>query len=60
MAGENFVELVEDQLAGALSPAEAGERGVVHARVLGDGEVWAERQFLEDAANAMGLGGATP
>ena len=56
VAGEDLVELGEDQVAGAAPPAEAGERRVVDAGVLGHRQVGAERQLLEDAADAELLG----
>ena len=56
--GKISSSLAMDELAGAPAPAEAGEVGMVDARVLGDGEIRAERQFLEDAADAELLGDA--
>jgi len=52
VARKDLVELLVDQPRRAPPPAEAAQRRVVDARVLGDGEVRAERELLEDAADA--------
>ena len=56
VAGEDFVELVEDEPAGAPAPAEAADAGMKHARVLRHSEIGAERKLLKYAANAERLG----
>ena len=56
VARKDLVELGEDQVAGPAAPAEAFQRAVVDAGVLGDRQVGAERQFLEHAAYAEALG----
>ena len=52
VAGKDLVELGANELAGAPPPADAGERRMEDAGILGDGQVRAEREFLEDAADA--------
>ena len=61
VAGEDRVELARDQRArrGAASRSRASA-GCMMRRVLGHGQVRAERQLLEDAAHAGGVGGARP
>ena len=56
VARKDLVELVEDQPARALAPAQALQAGVEDAGILGDGQVGAERQLLEYAAHAVALG----
>jgi hypothetical protein len=52
VAGEDLVELLGDQPGGAAPPAEAAQRRVVDACVLGNAQVRAERELLKDAADA--------
>ena len=55
VAGKDLVELAADQLAGPAPPAEAGQRRVHDAGILGHRQVRAERELLEDAADAERL-----
>ena len=50
VAGKNLVELIENEPPCPAPPAEALDRRVNDTGVLGDRQVRAERQFLEDAA----------
>ena len=52
VARKNLVELAADQVAGAPAPAPALDRRMKHAGILRDRQVRAERQLLEDAADA--------
>ena len=54
VTGEDLVELLADQGAGARLPARAPQAAVHDADVLGDRQVGAEREFLEHAADAAG------
>ena len=56
VARKDLVELGEDELAGAATPAETLQRAVIDASVFGDRQIGAERQFLEHAAHAEVLG----
>ncbi len=52
VAGEDGVELADDQLARIAAPAQAAEVRVEDPGVLGDRQVGAQRELLEDAAHA--------
>ncbi len=52
VAGKDLVELVENEPPCPAPPTEALDRRVNDARVFGDRQVRAERQFLKDAAKA--------
>src|ERR1019366_2994091 len=52
VTGKDLVELIDNEVARLATPVEAAQRRVKHARVLGHRQVWAERQLLEDTADA--------
>src|SRR5208337_469317 len=56
VAGENLVELVEDEPSRPPPPAEAADGWMVDPRVLRDRQVRAKRQLLEDRAQSQRLG----
>ena len=51
MAGKDGVESTPDELAGLATPTQTAQVRMHDARVLGDRQVRAERQLLEDAAD---------
>ena len=57
VSGEDLVELAEDEAPG-LAASPTPEVRVQDPGILGDGEIGAQRQLLEDAAYAMALGDA--
>ncbi len=56
MAGKDLVELVADEPPGASAPAETANRRMDDPRVLGDGQVRAQRELLVDRTQPERLG----
>src|ERR1700736_6121333 len=52
VAGEDLVELAANQVTRLPPPADAGESGMEDAGVLRHRQIWAEREFLENATDA--------
>ena len=58
VVGENLIQFCQDQGGGFPPPVEALQRGMKDAGIFRHGEIWAQGEFLEDAADAELVGAA--